>query len=222
MAVRLADQERDDHRLRFFPLVRCAYGWFDRHQRMGVMQLDEKEFLWNMYNEQVTQGRHHETQRTAVTTVVLALAGAVISYLGFLRASRPQWPMSVFLIILGLYGAAFSYIQTQRSRMHIARAAVYRHTLEYELDCVDRRLKVSGHETCGDSDGEQHDDEKRNEHRQERAKGHEGEFKEDPRVTDSMLLLEVRDRLRVFGFFIGLNLLVAFAGLGVWLSSILR
>lgn len=30
--------------------------------------------------------------------------------------------MSVFLIILGIYGAVFSWAQTERSRMHIERA----------------------------------------------------------------------------------------------------
>jgi hypothetical protein len=81
----------------------------------GVATLDKKEFLWNMYNEHVTQGRHHETQRTAVVTVVLALAGAVIAYLAQAKTSAVQWPMSVFLIILGIFGAGFSLKQTERA-----------------------------------------------------------------------------------------------------------
>lgn len=43
--------------------------------------MDISDYLWNMYNEHTTQGRHHETQRTAVSTVVLGLAGAVVAFI---------------------------------------------------------------------------------------------------------------------------------------------
>jgi hypothetical protein len=54
--------------------------------------MDIPEYLWRMYNEHRTQQRHHETQRGAVTTVTLALAGAVVAFVSQTSARLPAWP----------------------------------------------------------------------------------------------------------------------------------
>jgi uncharacterized membrane protein YeaQ/YmgE (transglycosylase-associated protein family) len=91
------------------------------------------EYLWRMYNEHRMQQRHHETQRGAVTTVTLALAGAVVAFLSQTSARLPAWPLAVFLIVLGVFGAAFSLKQAERSRLHAFIARAYRGQLEKEM-----------------------------------------------------------------------------------------
>jgi hypothetical protein len=96
--------------------------------------MDVEEFLWRMYNEHTTQGRHHEVQRTAVSTVVLALAGAVVAFVSqTVNSLQAVWPIAVFLIVLGAYGALFSLKQAERTRLHITVADAYRKSLEDHL-----------------------------------------------------------------------------------------
>jgi len=94
--------------------------------------VDASDYLWNMYNEHTSQGRHHEAQRTAVSTVVLALAGAVVAVIAQGHFRR-TWPLAAFLILLGLVGALFSQKQAERTRMHITIAGAFRHQLEQSL-----------------------------------------------------------------------------------------
>jgi hypothetical protein len=95
--------------------------------------MEETEYLWRMYNEHTTQGRHHELQRTGVSTVVLALAGAVVAFLSQPTSSELRWPMAAFLVALGLFGAGFSLKQTERTRLHITIAVAYRKEMESRL-----------------------------------------------------------------------------------------
>lgn len=94
--------------------------------------MDIPDYLWNMYNEHTSQGRHHETQRTAVSTVVLALAGAVVAVIAQ-GHFRQIWPLALFLILLGIVGALFSLKQAERARMHITIAGDFRRQLEQSL-----------------------------------------------------------------------------------------
>jgi len=99
--------------------------------------MEISEYLWRMYNEHRTQQRHHETQRGAVTTVTLALAGAVVAFTGETSARLPAWPLAVFLIVLGLFGATFSLKQAERAQLNASIALVYRRRLEQELETSD-------------------------------------------------------------------------------------
>jgi hypothetical protein len=98
----------------------------------GGLGVDATDYLWNMYNEHVTQGRHHEAQRTGVTTVVLALAGAVTAFIaqGHLEHA---WTLAAFLIALGVLGALFSLKQTERTRLHITVGTAFGRQLELRL-----------------------------------------------------------------------------------------
>ena len=58
--------------------------------------MDVSDYLWNMYNEHTSQGWHHEAQRTAVSTVVLALAGAVVAVIAQGHFQR-TWPLAVIV-----------------------------------------------------------------------------------------------------------------------------
>jgi hypothetical protein len=91
---------------------------------------DDTDFLWGMYQEHTTQGRHHETQRASVTNFIIIVAGGTLAFIANKGVTRDQWILAIFLIILGLFGALFSAKQYERFRFHMIAAGKYRTALE--------------------------------------------------------------------------------------------
>jgi hypothetical protein len=159
-----------------------------------------------MYNEHTSQGRHHETQRTAVSTVVLALAGAVVAVMSQ-GHFRHTWSLAAFLILLGLVGALFSLKQAERTRMHITIAGAFRHQLELSLisrdptapaqadEITKQQLKYIGSNA-------------RKKHREEWNWKTGKDDKKKPEPGDPLFPL--------YWFFIALNLLVSILGVAIW------
>ncbi|MEO6549346.1 MAG: hypothetical protein ABIN94_15195 [Ferruginibacter sp.] len=94
---------------------------------------DDSDFLWGMYQEHTTQGRHHEAQRASVTNFIIIVAGGAIAFIANKGVTRDQWVLALFLIILGIFGALFSAKQYERFRFHMVAAGKYRKTLELLL-----------------------------------------------------------------------------------------
>jgi hypothetical protein len=94
---------------------------------------DETDFLWGMYQEHTTQGRHHETQRASVTNFIIIVAGATLGFIANKGVDRDQWILAIFLIIIGLFGGLFSAKQYERFRFHMIAAGEYREALELIL-----------------------------------------------------------------------------------------
>jgi hypothetical protein len=107
-----------------------------------------QSFLQAMYKEQCDQARQHETMRQQATTIVLTVAGVVVSLaaasggaLAFMRGSGglPNvYPglfalyslLGFFVIGIGRHGRKLSVKHYERNQMHTARARVYRQRLE--------------------------------------------------------------------------------------------
>jgi hypothetical protein len=94
--------------------------------------MDNKlEILWRMYNEHVTMGRHHEIQRSTMSQIILAVAGALVGFFGSTGASsQNRWAVAIFIVILGVFGALFSAKQYERSKFHMSAAGLHRVELE--------------------------------------------------------------------------------------------
>jgi len=168
--------------------------------------VDVSDYLWNMYNEHTSQGRHHETQRTAVSTVVLALAGAVVAVIAQ-GHFRHTWPLAAFLILLGLVGALFSLKQAERTRMHITIAGAFRHELERSLATRYPPARSEGNEIM-----EHLDHIGKDARRKHREKWNWKTGKDDRGAA------KTRDPLfPLYWFFIALNLLVSLLGVAIWL-----
>lgn len=89
------------------------------------------DILWKMYEEHVTEGRHHETQRATVTNLVIAIAAGVLALVTFDKAiTLIDLPLTIFLIFLGVFGAAFSSKYYERFQLHMKRAREYRNALD--------------------------------------------------------------------------------------------
>lgn len=92
---------------------------------------DEAEVMWRLYAENTTHGRHQETMRASVTSIVLIIAGAVLTVIGFSkRIYFEHWPLTTFLIFVGLFGAVFVVKHYERYCLHMQRARQYRIQLE--------------------------------------------------------------------------------------------
>jgi hypothetical protein len=171
------------------------------------LKVDVSDYLWKMYNEHTSQGRHHETQRTAVSTVVLALAGAVVAVIAQ-GHFRHTWSLAAFLILLGLVGALFSLKQAERTRMHITIAGAFRDQLEQSL---------AGQGPASLPQGEIANSLKCIGRNARKKHGEEWNWKtgKDDKTTP-----EPPDPLfPLYWFFIALNLLVSILGVAIWVIA---
>lgn len=93
---------------------------------------DEAELYWRMYQENTNQGRHHETQRATVTTILASVAAATLAFMrpNTLPLSNGYLPFAIFLIIIGIFGAVVTRKQYERFTLHMRRAAGYRDAIE--------------------------------------------------------------------------------------------
>lgn len=170
--------------------------------------MDVSDYLWNMYSEHTSQGRHHETQRTAVSTVVLALAGAVAAVIAQGHFRR-TWPLAAFLISLGLVGALFSQKQAERTRMHITIAGAFRYQLEQSL--TSQGLTVLPR---GDDLAVYLESINKNGRRKHRDKWNWKTGKDDKGAVESKEPL-----FPLYWFFIALNFLVSMLGVAIWVIA---
>lgn len=92
---------------------------------------DRFELTWRLYQEHCIWERHHEAQRASATNLLLAISAAVlgvITYDGALRIG--DLPLTLFLILLGAFGALFVAKQYERFAMQQCRAGRYRTMLD--------------------------------------------------------------------------------------------
>jgi hypothetical protein len=93
--------------------------------------LDQQTIYMEMYKECCNQGRHHETQRSTITTVCFSFASAVLAYITAKGGpSRQLLGLSIFLMILGIVAFVVSYKQYERFRLAMDRAEVYRNAID--------------------------------------------------------------------------------------------
>jgi hypothetical protein len=104
--------------------------------------MDEKDILWNMYQEHCTHGRHTETLRATTTNILLAVAAGTIAVIthGDNSIALKNLPLAILLVLVGLLGAIFSAKYHERFAMHTERARKYRDALEKLVPASDIRL----------------------------------------------------------------------------------
>lgn len=94
--------------------------------------MDEKDILWNMYQEHCAHGRHHENLRATTTNLLLVVAAGAIAVIthGDKSLALNNLPLAVLLVPIGLLGVLFSAKYHERFDMHMERARQYRDALE--------------------------------------------------------------------------------------------
>ncbi|TDO51525.1 hypothetical protein EV643_103264 [Kribbella sp. VKM Ac-2527] len=156
-----------------------------------------EQYVWGMYAEHTTQGRHHEAQRTGVATISLALGAAVAGLIASSDSKSLNTILSAFLVVFGIFAAVFAAKQGERARMHIRIATEFR----TELENTSRTKTLSEIRNLGRDAHTENWSYRTGDNRPKSAR--EGE-----------------DKIRLYWLFIGLNLLVAALGLILLVWSI--
>lgn len=97
---------------------------------MDNKEINHFDFYFKMYQEQLSQIRHYELQRSTVTTTIIAISGAII---GIITHKNPfaknDLYLSVFLIFIGIFGVGFLLRHSHKLQKHINNAYKYRSLL---------------------------------------------------------------------------------------------
>jgi len=93
-----------------------------------------KDILYGMYMDNITQCRHHETQRATVTSSIIAIDTIIIGLITFDKTiNHIDIPLSILLIILGIFGATFTLKHYERYSLHVERLRQYRQALDEQF-----------------------------------------------------------------------------------------
>jgi hypothetical protein len=121
----------------------------------GTVANDKKKIVRDtlvaMYQEQQNMARHHETQRSTVTTIFSSLATALLAVMGALWKvgepfDRRFLPLTLALLALGIFGYLLTMKLFERSVSHFSLSEAYLNTIntliwEDVLDLTRERIK---------------------------------------------------------------------------------
>lgn len=86
--------------------------------------------VWvQMYQEQIRHVRHHESLRSNATNISVVVSAAILGLFAADVISNRQWLLSLFLIVVNLYGVTMSLKHYERSKLHHAVSERYRHVI---------------------------------------------------------------------------------------------
>lgn len=89
--------------------------------------MDEKQILWNLYQESLKKEEYHHSQRTIVANIIYTIASAIIGLIAFDKSiGRSDMPLMFMLVLLGLYGGVFSLKESQLFFRHKGYSVRYR------------------------------------------------------------------------------------------------
>jgi hypothetical protein len=103
---------------------------------MHSSNINLQEYLQSMYKEQCDQARQHEALRATGTTLILTLAGAMLTVGATVLEHGSHWKtfavvvLGFFIIAIGWSGRTLSLKHHERSRRHASLAQQYRLGLE--------------------------------------------------------------------------------------------
>jgi hypothetical protein len=83
---------------------------------------DPTDILLEYWKDQRVQARNTESQRATLTNIILLIVVATLGFVAQQGLHRAMLPLTISLIILGLFGAAASAKYYERYRLHIAQA----------------------------------------------------------------------------------------------------
>jgi uncharacterized membrane protein YidH (DUF202 family) len=111
---------------------------------------DKVDVLLDLYREHCNWERHHETQRSSVTSILVAVAAGILGIVTFDgHIDTIDLPLTSFLIILGCFGALFSAKQYNSFSQHQERANKIREALNTLVpDAKILELRKEADEIC--------------------------------------------------------------------------
>lgn len=95
---------------------------------------DKVEIYWRLYLENCTQGRHHETMRATLTTIIVAISAASLGLLKAESHACTQVILPILVFALGIFGAIVTRKHYERFTMHMRRARALREKIDEILN----------------------------------------------------------------------------------------
>lgn len=86
---------------------------------------DELQFLLQMSKEQREQRRQSESQRSTLTNILISISSGVVILIIHSNFSLEMIYLSVFLILVSIFGIIASLKYYERSRIHLKRASTF-------------------------------------------------------------------------------------------------
>lgn len=104
---------------------------------------EDTDILWGLYQDHRSEGRHQEDQRATATNLIIAISAGLLGLISLdAELTVADIPLSVFLILVGLFGALLSAKHHERFWFHMERACQYRDAVEKLLPTTNiRELK---------------------------------------------------------------------------------
>lgn len=103
---------------------------------------DDTDVLLKMYEEQWEQARQTENQRAAITNIVLVIASAVLGFIVQRGLNLEMLPLTILLIVIGIYGAIASEKLYETFQFHVGKAWSWRKRID-ELHPNAQLLKLN-------------------------------------------------------------------------------
>ena len=91
---------------------------------------DDTQVLIEFCKQCWVEAKQSEDQRATLTNIILGVASAVTVLIAQKGLAKDTLPLSILLIVLGIYGAVASEKLYERHQMHSTRASVYRERLD--------------------------------------------------------------------------------------------
>ena len=92
---------------------------------------DRSELHWRYLKDNLDHSRHHETIRASSANLILFLAGAGFTVVGYDKCiSYSDYPVLAFIVILSVFGALFAAKQTERAAFHYERSRTLRKAID--------------------------------------------------------------------------------------------
>lgn len=91
----------------------------------------QAEILLRLIEENWTESRHLEEQRSSLTNLIVVIAAAVSGLLSQTGLTPRILPLSLLLVVLGVYGVIASSKLHERLDLHICRARYLRQHLDH-------------------------------------------------------------------------------------------
>jgi hypothetical protein len=91
----------------------------------------KKDLLWGEYLELRNHARHAETVRSNAINYVLVLTAALITVISLDgQITRADWPLSLFILVIGLFGSLSSLAYIERYDRNRERARTLRESID--------------------------------------------------------------------------------------------
>lgn len=103
---------------------------------------DATDILLQLSADEWAQARQSEDQRATITNILLLIASALVGFISQRGLVIETLPVTILLILLGIYGAIVSEKLYETFWFHVTRASYYRRRLD-ELKSTAQILKLN-------------------------------------------------------------------------------